>query len=233
MTPHSNPLDVYVFRHGQTIGNIRVPVIAFGKETLTEIIIGNRESPLTELGKEQAHVTGKKLKGKNIQAFYSSPLSRAFDTTVIAAREIGFTGEVVAVNDLHELEVGDYSMKTRHAVMQDPALGNFDAQMESDDYRCPNGESSKECRERFCACVRQICQKSVQRGLQAIGIGAHGFVISQLIKETGYADKSHLNNGEILCCRFQDGRLTVIEKIANEATHSASHASSVKETRSR
>ncbi len=71
---------IYVVRHGECEGN------------LEQAFIGDMESPLTELGHEQAHEFAEKLlsdlDGKIPTAFISSRLSRAINTSKVAMERI-------------------------------------------------------------------------------------------------------------------------------------------------
>jgi len=69
-------LNLYLTRHGQSWGNVRasgegMPHIA--PELLTD-------SPLTDLGEQQARLLGERLAGLQFDAIYSSPLYRALQT---------------------------------------------------------------------------------------------------------------------------------------------------------
>ncbi len=57
---------------------------------------------LTEKGKREATLLAARLKKENIDAFYSSPLGRAKDTCLYAARAQGREGEVVVKDWLQE-----------------------------------------------------------------------------------------------------------------------------------
>jgi probable phosphoglycerate mutase len=71
--------SVYFVRHGQTVWNVE------------NKICGSTDSELTELGKQQAAQTGKKLleMGVKIDEILYSPLSRARDTALIISEIIG------------------------------------------------------------------------------------------------------------------------------------------------
>ena len=66
---------VYFIRHGQSVGN------------RDRIFLGHTDMPLTELGREQARLAGVYIKKMGItpDAVYASPLSRAYETAVLAS----------------------------------------------------------------------------------------------------------------------------------------------------
>lgn len=94
-------------RHGQSTAN------ALG------VWQGQLDYPLSELGRDQARLTGRVLRGVPISAVYASPLSRAFETAEILAREAGYAAEpvvpvvpVVPVEGLQERYGGTLEGKT-------------------------------------------------------------------------------------------------------------------------
>ena len=70
---------LYFVRHGQTVWNVE------------NKICGSTESPLTELGHQQAIATAEKIRdeGLHIDQILSSPLSRAYDTAKHIAENNG------------------------------------------------------------------------------------------------------------------------------------------------
>ncbi|MCB0335646.1 MAG: histidine phosphatase family protein [Bdellovibrionales bacterium] len=62
-------MKLFIVRHGETISNV-------GK-----VIAGQSESQLTDLGKEQARLLARRLSKHSFTHIYSSPLSRASETT--------------------------------------------------------------------------------------------------------------------------------------------------------
>ena len=86
--------EMILIRHAQSTANA------------TGIWQGQLDFPLSEQGRLQAAAAGRALAGTRISAIYSSPLSRAFETAEIVAREASFQGEIVAIPDLMERHGG-------------------------------------------------------------------------------------------------------------------------------
>ncbi len=61
------------------------------------------DTPLTELGREQARLAGERFAAEPVAAVYASPLRRAFDTGAAIARHHGI--EPVVVDDLREVHL--------------------------------------------------------------------------------------------------------------------------------
>ena len=88
------PQELVLIRHGQSTANA------------TGVWQGQLEFPLSEGGRLQARLAGRALAGERLDGLYSSPLSRAFETAEIIAREAGFPGDVIAVEGLMERRGG-------------------------------------------------------------------------------------------------------------------------------
>ncbi len=63
-------------------------------------VAGTTDTPLTKTGKEQAKSTGNDAKSLGIEHIIASPLSRAYDTAKIIAKEIGYPINKIEVNPL-------------------------------------------------------------------------------------------------------------------------------------
>lgn len=93
-TTHIDGPEVVIIRHGQSTANA------------TGVWQGQLEFPLSEPGRRQAREAGLALHGEEISGVYSSPLSRAFETARIVARQVGNEDKVVSVVDLVERHGG-------------------------------------------------------------------------------------------------------------------------------
>jgi broad specificity phosphatase PhoE len=83
-----------LIRHGQSTANA------------SGVWQGQMEFPLSEEGRKQALLVGKALSEERLDAIYSSPLGRAFETAEIIARETGFQGAIVPLTGLMERHGG-------------------------------------------------------------------------------------------------------------------------------
>lgn len=74
-------LKIYIARHGQD------------EDNKNGILNGHRDTPLTELGVNQAHALALHIKslGLSFEKIYSSPLSRAYTTAEIVADTLGIS----------------------------------------------------------------------------------------------------------------------------------------------
>lgn len=86
----SDTQEILLIRHGQSTANA------------TGVWQGQMEFPLSEKGRQQARLTGEALSGQRLDAIYSSPLSRAFETAEIIASRTRYSGDISPVPELME-----------------------------------------------------------------------------------------------------------------------------------
>jgi len=86
-------MQLILVRHGQTNWN---------KEYRVQ---GQADLPLNASGKAQAEAIGRALKNETVDAVYSSPLSRAFETA--QAIDTFHQAGITTLDGLKELDVGE------------------------------------------------------------------------------------------------------------------------------
>ena len=125
---------VYLARHGETFWSLT------GQHT------GHTDLPLTEEGERNAERIGGRLRALTFAAVFTSPLSRALRTSVLA----GF-GDVAKIDrDLVEWDYGEYEGRRTDEIL----LENPDWQLFRDG--CPGGESPQQVAERADRVVKRI-----------------------------------------------------------------------------
>lgn len=155
---------LYLLRHGQTEFNVR------------KLVQGRCDSPLTELGEQQAHTAAAWLAVHGVEpdAIVSSPLGRAMQTARIVASELSFVGEVRPEPDIIERAYGSFEKGPHDALpcdVWDPgeALVPF------------GGEGSRALAERMVAALAADIGEPGVRTLLAV---SHGSASRQLIRAT-------------------------------------------------
>lgn len=86
--------NIFLVRHGQTIWNLQ------------KRWQGNKNSNLTDLGKEQAYMTKNKIDKHIIHHAYVSPLQRAQDTVKIILHDTNI--KVNILDDIREINLGPW-----------------------------------------------------------------------------------------------------------------------------
>src|SRR4051794_2938075 len=138
--------EMILVRHGQSTANV------------SGVWQGQLDFPLSEWGRLQAADTGRALIGTKISSIYASPLSRAFETAEIMAREAGFSGEVVAIADLAERHGGILEGYTwAEQETRNPALAKkFLALPEEERWTLVGAETDEEILARFERAISTI-----------------------------------------------------------------------------
>ncbi|HLH73249.1 MAG TPA: histidine phosphatase family protein, partial [Chloroflexota bacterium] len=86
------PLRIYLIRHAESVGNVG------------QIVTGQSDLPLSDVGREQARRTGLALANRPIEVIYASPLARVWDTALPISQTTG--APIVALDDLREMNCG-------------------------------------------------------------------------------------------------------------------------------
>lgn len=154
---------LYFIRHGQSAMN------AVG------LFAGSLDSPLTDTGREQAKAAGKAAKSLGIDIIISSPMSRAYETAQIIARELGIDeSHIVLDEDLVERHFGE-----REGQPWQPGIDL-------------SGTPGLEPIEQFRARVNAGLQRAQNRPEGVVLIVAHGAVY-RMLRELTEADYTFLN----------------------------------------
>src|SRR6185503_1071723 len=125
-------LTFYFIRHAESI-----------KNTFPDVIGGRSgESPLTDNGRHQARVLGLNLQNIKFDHIFTSPFSRAVETTKLVFPKNGWS----AHDELMELDQGQWQGQKRAEVYTDEQL----AYMNSKGYffTPPEGESQRQVEKR-------------------------------------------------------------------------------------
>lgn len=138
--------ELVLVRHGQSTAN------AAG------VWQGQLDFPLSDEGREQARHAGRALAAQPFDALYTSPLSRAYETAEIIAREAGFRGEIHAVLGLLERAGGQLEGTTREQrEAKNPALVKKLARLsEEERWTLVGAETDEQVLTRFGAAISEI-----------------------------------------------------------------------------
>src|SRR5258706_9615353 len=123
-----NEFYLNLIRHGQTPTNLDGNTVG-----------QTGDSPLTEKGREQAHLLGERLAYKDLVTFdrvFSSDYTRAHDTAKIAT---GNNQSIILAPELREYSAGDWTGSKRDEVYGVPSLLRMAAMTNA--FLPPNGES--------------------------------------------------------------------------------------------
>lgn len=123
-------MRLFLVRHGQTTANFE------------KCYSGQADVPLTELGRQQAAAIRPILERFSFDRVYSSDLSRAIDTQMLALP--GYTGQRLAL--LREIDVGNLTGKSIPETRAQ--LGELSKKLPIEGYAQFGGESTQQFAER-------------------------------------------------------------------------------------
>ena len=190
-----------MIRHGQSITN------------LTKVFTGQLDTDLTELGKLQAELAAKALKGTHIDKMYSSDLKRTVETALPTAEDHEL--DIIPAPRLREIYAGVWEGLDFEAIRERYPEEHRNWKEELGKMRCPGGESIPEMCERVFECVREIaesnpgktvCISSHATPIRAICAITSGIPFSELEREPFVA------NASISIFEYENGKFTLIKK---------------------
>ncbi|MGF1471611.1 MAG: histidine phosphatase family protein [Rubrobacteraceae bacterium] len=148
-----SPQELILVRHGQSTANA------------TGVWQGQLDYPLSDKGRAQARYAGSDLASRPFDVLYASPLSRAYETAEIIAREAGFGGTVQPDEDLAERHGGLWEGTTREErEARYPDLVRKLADLpEEERWQVIGAETDEQVLARFSSAVARI------RGLSSAG----------------------------------------------------------------
>ncbi|MCU1360064.1 MAG: histidine phosphatase family protein [Ilumatobacteraceae bacterium] len=114
----SDPEDIWLLRHGQSLGNIARELAHESRAEMLDIAERDMDVPLSDLGKQQAAAFGRWLGQQSDppDVVLSSPYLRAAQTAQIALAAAGLDRAVHLDERLRERELGILDLLTQHGV---------------------------------------------------------------------------------------------------------------------
>jgi len=191
-------------RHGETLWNVE------------KIYRGRTDVSLDEAGIRQAELLGKYLSNWELEAIYSSPLSRALDTANIIAsyQKVG----VQVAEGLIDFDYGEWqSLSEQDAKRLYPALHN-EWHNNPHKVRMPSGESLEDVRRRAIKVVNDV----ISQYQGSVVLVSHRVVNKVLICSLLGLDNSYFWNikqdvGGITIFNYIDGRFVLTRH--NDTSH--------------
>ncbi len=149
-------MELIIRRHGKTSGNCE------------NRYVGRTDEPLCDEYISEVKVIGC---DQSVSKVYVSPLMRARQTAQILFP----SAEQTAVNDLREMDFGDFEGRTSDEMANDAAYIKWvDGSCEG---LCPNGEDMTAFSNRVCLAFAQLTLDTVKDGDNRLVIVAHGGTI--------------------------------------------------------
>lgn len=168
-----------LIRHGETDGNQSKRYIGKTDEGLAS------EGKTTVLNTKRIVDEWLASNKITVTTVYSSPMKRAKQT----AEMIFPDAELIEINDLREIDFGDFEYKNYDDLKDDP---RYQAYIDSNgEMRFPNGESKKEFQQRSCEAYEKIIKDNPDEKL--IVIVAHGGTIMAIMDRFTTTNNSYFD----------------------------------------
>lgn len=185
-------MTIYLMRHGQSTSNVAMR------------LAGRTDVALTDVGRRQAMEAGRKLKGIDFSAVYTSPLIRARETAALAAPL-----PARVVEDLQERSMGlleNLTWDEAEAFLGTDRLARWFE--DPVNFTPPEGESIRALYERGARAVAALLERHGQE--DTILLVSHGAILSCI---TAYllgqgpeaADRYTYENCGVACIDVHEG----------------------------
>ena len=165
---------IYLVRHGQT---------AWNKE---EVFRGRTDIPLDETGLKEAESAGEYFKTFDIEAVYSSPLSRAWQTAQKISRFHSL--DVQALEGLLDMSFGSWEGRSLKEVKETDGERYRQWREEPHLLRLPGGETLAEVRARAMSALEEVVRKHPEKTVVLV---SHRVINKVLICGVLGLDSSH------------------------------------------
>ncbi|MDO4173403.1 MAG: histidine phosphatase family protein [Eubacteriales bacterium] len=196
---------VYFIRHGTTENNIG------GR------FQGKTDIPLGEVGRKQAACLGERFASVPLDAVYTSPLQRAYQTAqgVCAKRNL----QPILCDDLREIDGGALEGRTNDENIRDYPVAMQAFRSNPSAFAPPHGESARQVHARVTAAVHDIVRRHPG---QSVAVVSHGFALLCSVGCLGIPfeqlEPRILANASVTCVAFdQDGEFEIL--FYNDQSH--------------
>jgi broad specificity phosphatase PhoE len=190
---------IFLARHGESDWNV------------AKRFQGHSDRPLTERGRQQAHALADLAASQEIDAVYTSPLSRARETAEIFAARTGL--EPVALPELREVDTGSWSGLSRADV--EARFPEGFARWRSGGSGWEDGESYEEMAERVIGALRRIADDHPDGRVLVISHGGPIRAIHAAAEGLAIQDYRRLKpvepNARLSAVAVENGRLTRLD----------------------
>jgi broad specificity phosphatase PhoE len=160
------PTQLALIRHGEV-------------EAAYQRVFGGRiDMNLSPRGHEQAAALAKWLARQSLNAVYASPMKRVRQTLAPFAGNNEWSKRVVTLDDLREIDFGDWTGLTWEAVSQKFGVSAFQWLSELERGGIANAENAQSYRNRIRRCVGEMLQSHPGEN---IGVFCHGGVIRTIL----------------------------------------------------
>ncbi|MEU8473189.1 histidine phosphatase family protein [Streptomyces sp. NPDC029006] len=164
----------------------RLFMVRHGESTCNSVhrIAGQRDAPLTFLGRIQAEKVAGGHRGRHFDRVYVSPLIRAHETADIIfglQDEQPEAPEVVVDERLMERDFGSYTLESKSVLQRRHGIAEYERAMNSDSPTMQGGETFAQFRDRVHAFYEQQLLPALRRG-EVVCVVSHKYVVELICR---------------------------------------------------
>ena len=162
---------IHLIRHGLTEGNLK------------QQYIGSTDLPLAAAGVAELQRLKQEIDYPKVDMVYSSPMLRCKQSANIL-----YPGkDTVLVDNLREIDFGEFEGKTANELESNPAYADWAAGRIS---AAPGGEENTEFAKRLCIGLNEIVRDMMAKGAEHAAVIMHGGAIMMLLASCAVPRKS-------------------------------------------
>lgn len=196
-------LEIYFIRHGETEWNQK------------GMLQGEKNSPLTERGRDQASKLGKALKDIEFEGFYTSPLGRAASTAELIMD--GRDEALYIVPEIREMSFGDMEGKEKKEfeVLHPKEYNNLWTDAIAYNPKSFNGETFQEVDERVMDGLKHLVNAHPNGG--RILVVSHGMTLKNIFTHIlghgldKYWEDPVPENTSLTVVKYKDEKFEIID----------------------
>lgn len=186
---------IYLVRHGQSVGNLK------------DQFMGHTDTPLTELGLQQAEMAAAYLEDIPIDAIYSSDLQRAYLTACATAKRKNMP--VIKTKNMREIYGGAWETVEFSRLITEFPEDFSTWHHDFKNCRCTGGESVLEMQSRIVAEVKRIAEENPGK---AVAIFCHATPIRVFrIHCEGDWNTPYPSNASTTVAEYENGAFKLVQ----------------------
>ncbi len=161
----------------------RLFMVRHGESTCNSVhrIAGQRDAPLTYLGRIQAEKVAKGQRDQHFDRVYVSPLTRAYETADIIFGLDNLDDQVVVDERLMERDFGSYTLESKSILQRRHGIAEYERAMNADSSTMHGGETFAQFKDRVHAFYEEELLPALRRG-EVVCVVSHKYVVELICR---------------------------------------------------
>ncbi|WP_406169066.1 histidine phosphatase family protein [Streptomyces canus] len=161
----------------------RLFMVRHGESTCNSVhrIAGQRDAPLTYLGRIQAGKVAKGHRDQHFDRVYVSPLTRAYETADIIFGLDNLDEQVVVDERLMERDFGSYTLESKSILQRRHGIAEYERAMNADSPTMHGGETFAQFKDRVHAFYEEELLPALRRG-EVVCVVSHKYVVELICR---------------------------------------------------